>query len=418
MPASRPRSAAVTMTIRTPARCRAAGRSWSRRAASRPDGAPRRKPMRRCLAPAAVGLGVLSAVLVLAVATPSGALDPDDPPAATRARRALSAGELGEAIRLYEIALAADPTAPYDWYNYACALARDAQADDALLALEKALRAGYADSSWTASDPDLAALRSRPRFSELTRRMAARERMRRDEIAQRFHAPQMRLASYGVELPAAYEDPPPGGFALVILLHGRGVDGASMQRLAEALALDDVVYVWMDAPYPLAEGGGGFEYWPSWTRESGQEDALAAAARLTARSYGALARDVAAGLPIDTTQVFLVGFSQGAATAYLTALENPELFAGIAPLGGYLLPAYAEEGGFVSLAAHDVALFIGHGAQDEVIDPARAEEAAALARAAGVETELHVYPIGHTVSESEIRDLSAWLRARMGRPSR
>lgn len=374
-------------------------------------GAARAPQMLRFVLPALLLIAALGSV------TPGGALDPDDVAAAVGARRALAAGEFDDAIRLYEIALAADPQARFGWYNYACALSRSGRKAAALTALENAMRVGYADSSWTASDPDLAALRDSAQFAALTVRMAVEERTAAAMTAQRLHAPQTRLSPYETELPGGFVAGTSARYPLILLLHGRGAVGSSMQRLARDLALEGVVFAWADAPYAIGGRSEGYEYWPAWARDSGQEAALEQAARLTAWSYAEIVRDLAQRLPIDTTRVFIVGFSQGAAMAYLTAMENPALFAGIAPLGGYVLSPYADSTRFSELARHGVALLIGHGSQDRSVALARAEEAAKMARAAGVDIELRIHPIGHTVSDEMIRELSAWLRARIGRES-
>jgi predicted Zn-dependent protease len=51
-----------------------------------------------------------------------------------------------------------------EWYNLACLRSGDGATDAALEALRRAIAAGYSDWATLASDPDLAALRTDPRF--------------------------------------------------------------------------------------------------------------------------------------------------------------------------------------------------------------------------------------------------------------
>ncbi len=59
------------------------------------------------------------------------------------------------------------------FYNYACCLARTGQVDEALVALEKAVRVGFSDADLARKDADLESLREQPRFLALLRSMEA-----------------------------------------------------------------------------------------------------------------------------------------------------------------------------------------------------------------------------------------------------
>lgn len=68
------------------------------------------------------------------------------------------------------------PENPVVFYNLACSLALTHQIDEAFEALEKAFRLGYEDLVHPRQDPDLANLRSDPRFAQLLARVAAWKR--------------------------------------------------------------------------------------------------------------------------------------------------------------------------------------------------------------------------------------------------
>jgi tetratricopeptide (TPR) repeat protein len=63
---------------------------------------------------------------------------------------------------------------PITWYNLACTHARLGQRNAALDALEQALVQGYSRIGHLLRDPDLAMLRSDPRFTDLLRRRLSR----------------------------------------------------------------------------------------------------------------------------------------------------------------------------------------------------------------------------------------------------
>jgi len=72
-----------------------------------------------------------------------------------------------------------EPRNPLVFYNLACSHSLNGDMDEALSALEKALRLGYRDFKWLARDPDLSRLREHP----LYRRIQSKIRKMKIEIA-------------------------------------------------------------------------------------------------------------------------------------------------------------------------------------------------------------------------------------------
>lgn len=232
--------------------------------------------------------------------------------------------------------------------------------------------------------------------------------------AGRQVVPQTRLGVYELDLPSGYDPQGEQRYPLILVLHGRGRNGASMAGFVGSLKLRDVIFARIDAPYAI-QNGQGYEYWPEWTRSEGNERWLRQAAELTAQWCGEIVRDVMQRARVDTQHILVLGFSQGGALAYLAAMENPELFAGAAPLGGWVIDAYRDPSWFEGLKQHGVALFVGHGSEDRVIAPSRAQAAIEMATAAEVEVTAKMYPMGHTVISQTIEDLAAWIREICGR---
>lgn len=227
---------------------------------------------------------------------------------------------------------------------------------------------------------------------------------------QLHYLPQTRLASYQIDLPAGYDAGREKPYPLILLLHGRGSSGAKMVGLINALTLQDVIWARMNAPHEILGGREAYEYWPEWTRMEGNQDWQAKAAKLGAQWYGQIVRDITRRMHVDKDRVLIVGFSQGAAMAYFAAMENPALFAGAAPLGGWIIDSYNDPSWFEGLKKHGVALFIAHGSEDKVIEPARAKAVRDQATAAGIDVEMKMYPAGHTVSKGMLEDLGAWIQ--------
>ena len=99
--------------------------------------------------------------------------------------KTLARARYGKAVANYEAALALLPrlrttkakrtqTEQILWFNLACARARSGAVEKGLDALNQALECGYAQFHRLEKDPDLAPLRSHPRFAQLLERVQAK----------------------------------------------------------------------------------------------------------------------------------------------------------------------------------------------------------------------------------------------------
>jgi phospholipase/carboxylesterase len=56
-----------------------------------------------------------------------------------------------------------------------------------------------------------------------------------------------------------------------------------------------------------------------------------------------------------------------------------------------------------------VPVFLAHGTQDQVVPYPMGEYGHRLLTQLGLPIEWHSYPMGHTVTQDEVTDISAWL---------
>ncbi|MFN8597579.1 MAG: dienelactone hydrolase family protein [Anaerolineae bacterium] len=107
---------------------------------------------------------------------------------------------------------------------------------------------------------------------------------------------------------------------------------------------------------------------------------------------------------LDREQVFLMGFSQGAAISYALSLAEPNLIAGVIALAGFMPdvahPATTPTHGYLII----------HGTDDQTVPLLRAHQARDFLRALGAPVEYHAYPVGHKVAPQGLRDIQMWLR--------
>jgi phospholipase/carboxylesterase len=187
-----------------------------------------------------------------------------------------------------------------------------------------------------------------------------------------------------------------------VLLHGQGGDENAMWVFARAVPAAWAVIA-PRAPYPGPDGGY------SWRpRSHGEWPALDDFAPAVA-SVAALLHRLPDLHAIDPAHVTLVGFSQGAATAFATALLRAAPVAAIASLVGFL-PACCED--IADRPLDGLPVFLAIGRRDALVPLEVAESSRATAAALGAEVTAHVYDTGHKLPAAGVRDLQAWLEAR------
>jgi phospholipase/carboxylesterase len=204
----------------------------------------------------------------------------------------------------------------------------------------------------------------------------------------------------------------PSPTAAVIWLHGLGADGHDFVDIVPMLGLQAIPtrFVFPHAPMrPVTINGGAvMRAWYDVRGDAGVRREDEAGVRESQRRVEALiARETSRGIP--ARRIALAGFSQGGAMALQTGLRHPARLAGIMVLSGFL-PLADKVPAEVDPANRDVPIFMAHGIHDPLIPLARARQARDLLTGLGYRVEWHEYPIPHSVSDAEIRDVSAWLR--------
>jgi phospholipase/carboxylesterase len=204
----------------------------------------------------------------------------------------------------------------------------------------------------------------------------------------------------------------PSPTAAVIWLHGLGADGHDFVDIVPLLGLGKLPtrFVFPHAPMrPVTINGGAvMRAWYDVRGDAGVRREDEAGVRESQQRVEALiAREKTRGIPAG--RIALAGFSQGGAMVLQTGLRHPDRLAGIMALSCFL-PLTDKVAAEAVAVNRDVPIFMAHGTQDPLIPLARARHAHDLLTGLGYRIEWHEYPIPHSVSPGEIRDISAWLQ--------
>jgi phospholipase/carboxylesterase len=189
----------------------------------------------------------------------------------------------------------------------------------------------------------------------------------------------------------------------LLLLHGRGADEADLMGLEGALD-PRLTIVSARAPFRL---GSGFAWYGM--SEVGKPDVETMQASM--RELDTFVDGLPEAYGIDPARLYLMGFSQGAVMSAAMALLKPDAVRGALLHSGYV-PANSDVG-FTPDAARGKPFYLAHGKYDDVIPVTFGRDSQEYLLAAGADVTYHEYPIGHTISEESLYDLSEWLTARV-----
>ncbi|MDQ3929947.1 MAG: alpha/beta fold hydrolase [Chloroflexota bacterium] len=185
----------------------------------------------------------------------------------------------------------------------------------------------------------------------------------------------------------------------LLMLHGRGADEADLMGLEAALD-PRLTVISARAPFRL---GYGFAWYGMAQVGSPEDETLRA-------SLGELQEFVERVVPaynLDPSALFVMGFSQGGVMSSALALTVPERVRGVVMHSGYVP---VESGLDLKLEqAKGKPFFVAHGMYDEVIPVRFGRHANDYLTGIGAEVTYQEYPIGHSISEESLDDLSEWL---------
>lgn len=194
-----------------------------------------------------------------------------------------------------------------------------------------------------------------------------------------------------------------GPHPTVVMLHGRSGNEDVMWIFARAVPQEWLLV----APRAIKEDpAGGYswrirekEEWPSLVEFDVPVGAVIDFIEALPELYGA-----------DLDHLYLMGFSQGAATAYAVAMRHRQLVQGIAGLVGFV-PMECEDMAAAQPLA-DLPIFMAVGRQDPRIPYSRSLACAQTLNLAGADLDYHEYDMAHRLNAEAMRDLKAWWQRR------
>lgn len=329
-------------------------------------------------------------------------LDIDPGPIRIAAENLAHAGKHLQAARYYLAYLRLNGFDSTAIYNLACCYGQLEQEDLALKYLLRAFKAGFNQYDHFLKDSDFDKVRHAPAFLRWLSRVEEIGRDRGQVIPVRTTL----LTEMYLQVPRKGDAG--DGFPLLVGLHGNGGNGESLMRgfTSSIKKAPLIVAVPQGAYANFSYLRGSHFSWGIEKRSLWKEGDL-----VSVESIQTAVNEVKRRHKVS--EVYLLGFSQGAAFAFMTALKDPLSYAGVISIGG-LFPEMGKEYSIISdrevEKAKSLRVFLAQGTRDDRIPAGTVSGIAGMLRNKGYEVEFNEYEGGHEITPDLMKKVVAWIR--------
>jgi phospholipase/carboxylesterase len=192
---------------------------------------------------------------------------------------------------------------------------------------------------------------------------------------------------------------------VLLLLHGYGSNEEDLFSFATELP-EEYYIISARAPYNIQYGSYA---WYAITFDADENKfSDHNQARESRDKIAVFMDELVANYPIDSTEITLIGFSQGAILSYAVALSYPEKTQRVVAMSGYLNTEILKDD-YLKNSFSNLTIFASHGTVDQVIPVEWARKAKPFLDNLGIKTTYNEYPIGHGISPQNFYDFKTWL---------
>lgn len=211
------------------------------------------------------------------------------------------------------------------------------------------------------------------------------------------------LPLHCVSLPA--KNPSPDGKSpLVLMLHGYGSHENDLFSFAQDLNKTHHI---LSLRAPLRLGHGGFAWYEINWNESGEKWTDVEAGLKSIQLIEDFIDNVEDFYPVDSSDITLVGFSQGAIMSYSLSFRHPERITAVAALSGYIVQELMPQKAAME-AVLKIPYLVIHGTMDPVIPISWAEQSVAYLEQLKISHVFRQYPMPHGINPQAYEDFKNW----------
>ena len=193
---------------------------------------------------------------------------------------------------------------------------------------------------------------------------------------------------------------------LLLLLHGYGSNEEDLFSFASELP-EEYYVISARAPYDM--GFGSYAWYAINFDADENKFSDIPQAQQSRDLIANFINELVANYPIDSSNVTLIGFSQGTILSYAVALSYPEKIQRVVAMSGYLNTEMVKPN-FETNNFSNLKIFASHGTVDQVVPVDWARKAAPALTQLGIEIVYKEYSVGHGVAPQNFYDFKNWLQ--------
>jgi phospholipase/carboxylesterase len=193
---------------------------------------------------------------------------------------------------------------------------------------------------------------------------------------------------------------------LLLLIHGYGSNEEDLFSFASELP-EEYYVISARAPYDM--GFGSYAWYAINFDADENKFSDIPQAQQSRDLIAKFIDELVLNYPIDSSNVTLIGFSQGTILSYAVALSYPEKIQRVVAMSGYLNTEMVKPN-FETNNFSNLKIFASHGTVDQVVPVDWARKAAPALTQLGIEIVYKEYPVGHGVAPQNFYDFKNWLQ--------
>ena len=189
----------------------------------------------------------------------------------------------------------------------------------------------------------------------------------------------------------------------IVLLHGYGSNDDDLFSFADYLPQNHTI---ISLRAPLDTPMGGYAWYTihnNMTQDKWSDDEEA---KISIKSVSDQLEELVEKHNLDSNDITLMGFSQGAILSWAILLDNPDKVRRAICMSGYINKNILKN----SITSYTGILAFGsHGSEDVTVPYSWAKDSIELLKAKNPSVIFNTYPDGHNVSAQSFQDIIKWL---------
>ena len=321
------------------------------------------------------------------------------------AATAYRAGDFTEAGKNYKKVLIHNQDDPIVSYNLACCYALQGDASKASLFVTHAFQNGFRGLDLFFKDKDFDPVRKDPEFQKAVQDIEERFK----SLGTMEYVEASSLQPYRIRFPSDYDASK--SYPLLIGMHGMGGNSEGFISQYDKLENPQVIYVTPEGQYPLSMHMGPQWHRRTWSITEAGKKAWKSSDKMVSDYILKTIKKVSGEYKIS--DVYLMGFSQGAVYAYTIGLQNPDMIKGVIGFSGYLMNTEEDKSILTQQdieAGNDVRLYIAHGIDDAAIKVETARELKKMFESEGFDLTYTEFEGRHGIKADVFNDAVRWMQ--------